>query len=188
MTKAKLNLKIEHQVKGRIRMKVPSAKGNPELLEQIKQTFGSIPGIQGITVNATTGSVTLLYDEESHAGFHTAIAEHLPEHKPPAAGEYDELVRKIEEEAEFLAEHSQIAREVVEFFKQVDRSLKVATSNLIDLKLVLVIGIAALTLLEVGPSAATPVWVTLVVFGINHFIEMRPPAQASSSPLRAATA
>jgi hypothetical protein len=34
MTKVKLQ--IAHQVPGRIRMKIPSAKGNPELLEQMK--------------------------------------------------------------------------------------------------------------------------------------------------------
>lgn len=182
MTKTKLHLKVEHQVKGRIRMKIPTAKRNPELLEQIKQTFGALPGIQEIKVNPATGSVTLFYDEEEHAGFHSAISAHMQTAPPrPPSGEYDELARKIEEEAEFLADHSEVAREVVNFFKEVDRSLKLATSNLIDLKLVFIILIAGVTLLEVGPSAATPVWVTLVVFSLNHFVEMRPPARAATA-------
>jgi hypothetical protein len=33
MTSLKFN--IAHQVPGRVRMKIPSAKGNPELLQQI---------------------------------------------------------------------------------------------------------------------------------------------------------
>ena len=52
----KLNLHIAHQVPGRVRMKIPSAKGNPELLKQISETFAVIPGIERITVNPTTGS------------------------------------------------------------------------------------------------------------------------------------
>ena len=35
----KLNLQIAHQVPGRIRMKIPSAKGNPELLEEMTRSF-----------------------------------------------------------------------------------------------------------------------------------------------------
>lgn len=38
----KMKLQIAHQVPGRIRMKVPSAKENPELLEQIKQDRKSV--------------------------------------------------------------------------------------------------------------------------------------------------
>ena len=33
-------------------------------------------------------------------------------------------------------------------------------------------GIIALTVFEVGATAATPVWVTLAIFTVNHFIEM----------------
>ena len=55
-----------------------------------------------------------------------------------------------------------------------DREIKVATNNNIDLKIVLAAGIVGFTVLEVGTSAATPVWGTLSLFGINHFIEMHP--------------
>jgi hypothetical protein len=33
-------------------------------------------------------------------------------------------------------------------------------------------GIIGLTVFEVGATAATPVWVTLAIFTVNHFIEM----------------
>ena len=33
-------------------------------------------------------------------------------------------------------------------------------------------GIIAFTVFEVGATAATPVWVTLAIFTVNHFIEM----------------
>ena len=44
---------------------------------------------------------------------------------------------------------------------------------MLDLKMLLAIGVIGVTVLEVGATAATPVWVTLALFGMNHFIEMQ---------------
>ena len=66
----KMNLQIAHQVPGRVRMKIPAGKGNPELLKQISEVFGAIPGIEEVTVNPTTGSVVLHYDADRHDEFH----------------------------------------------------------------------------------------------------------------------
>jgi len=173
----KMNLAIAHQVPGRIRLKIPSAKDNSDLLIQIKETFGVIPGIENIDVNPVTGSVVLYYDKDRHDEFHGAFQENyaaaapVAHHRPPN-NEIDDLADKIEREAEFLAEHSHAARAVVDFFKEVDRQIKVASGNTIDLKIVLAVIIVGVTIFEVGASAATPVWVTLVIFGLNHFIEM----------------
>jgi hypothetical protein len=172
----KLNLAIAHQVPGRIRLKIPSAKGNADLLEQIKDTFGVIPGVENIDINPMTGSVVLFYDVDRHDEFHGAFQEQhggraAEQHRPPNS-EIDDLADKIEREAEFLADHSHAARLVVDFFKQVDRQIKIASGNTIDLKIVLAVAIIGFTVFEVGAGAATPVWVTLVIFSLNHFIEM----------------
>ncbi|WP_256366647.1 HMA2 domain-containing protein [Methylocapsa sp. S129] len=184
----KLNLEIAHQVRGRIRMKIPAGKGNPELLEQIKQTFGIIPGIEQVIVNPTTGSVVLHYDEDRHDEFHGDLQQHLPPAHRPPSNEIDEIARKFEEEAEFLAEHSHTARAVVDFFKDLDRRVKAASGNVIDLKIVLAVAIIGFTVLEVGAGAATPVWVTLVIFSLNHFIEMHPPGARTAQKPTAAPA
>ena len=110
----KMKLQIAHQVPGRIRMKVPSAKDNPELLEQIKQTFSVIPGIEQVTVNPTTGSVVLHYDTEKHDEFHGHLHHHTGGHYKPPVNEIDSLATKIEQEAEYLAEHSHTAKVVVD--------------------------------------------------------------------------
>jgi hypothetical protein len=86
--------------------------------------------------------------------------------------ELDKLTSSIEAEAEFLASHSHSARAVVDFVKKVDREIKMATNNTIDLKILFAAGIIAFTVFEVGATAATPVWVTLAIFTVNHFIEM----------------
>jgi hypothetical protein len=178
----KMNLKIEHQVPGRVRMKIPAGKGNPELLKQISDVFGVIPGIEQVAVNPTTGSVVLHYDTDRHDEFHGSFRQHYEAHGVAhgaangglhgADTELDKLANSIEAEAEFLARHSHSARAVVDFVKMVDREVKRATNNSIDLKILFALGIIGLTVFEVGATAATPVWVTLAIFTVNHFIEI----------------
>jgi hypothetical protein len=180
----KMNLQIAHQVPGRVRMKIPAGKGNAELLKQISEVFGVIPGIEEVVVNPTTGSVVLHYDTDRHDEFHGSFREHYAAHgasngRMQGAGimhgadtELDKLTHSIEEEAEYLARHSHTARVVVDFVKKLDGEIKRATNNNIDLKIVFAAAIIGFTVLEVGATAATPVWVTLAIFTVNHFIEM----------------
>jgi hypothetical protein len=167
----KMKLQIAHQVPGRIRMKVPSVKTNPELAEQIKQTFGAIPGIEQVTINPTTGSVVMHYDVDRHHEMHGHLHHHTGGHYVPPLTQIDSLASKIEQEAEYLAEHSHTAKVVVDFFREFDHQIKIATGNVIDLQIVLAAGIAAFTIFEVGATAATPVWVTLAIFALNHMIQ-----------------
>jgi len=176
--KVKHVLRMEHQTLGRVRMKFSSAKGNPELLDEIGRKFAGIVGVESCEVNPITGSVVLLYDKRRHDDFHDHLSRHCAEHhggatpRPPGT-QLDDIARKIEDEAEFLAEHSHAAKSVVHICKYVDRHVKLATGNTIDLKIGLAGGIVALSLLEMGAFAATPVWLTLGVFSLNHFVELQ---------------
>ncbi len=182
---AKHATEIAHHTPGRLRLKIKAAKDNPVLLDQIKAVFSKVPGINGIETRAPTGSVILYYDPDHHPDISTLFhslngdapdiaAAPVPIQPPRRAPEskVDEVTRQIEEEAEFLAEHSTFARAIVEYAKELDRQLKRATGNNIDLKILVPIGLAAFTFLEIGATAATPVWVTLVIFSLNHFVEL----------------
>jgi hypothetical protein len=163
-------------------MKIPAGKGNPDLLKQVSETFAVIPGIEHVTVNPTTGSVVLFYDVDRHDEFHGSFRGHCEAHGGHNGGsngpmhgadtELDKLTSSIEAEAEFLASHSHTARAVVDFVKKIDHEIKLATNNNLDLKIVFAVGIICLTVFEVGATAATPVWVTLAIFTVNHFIQM----------------
>ncbi len=101
-----------------------------------------------------------------------AVEAHPAHHKPPS-NKLSEITDTIEEEAEFLAEHSHAARALVDFARDVDAKLKLATSNNVDLKILFPIGLAAVMVLEIGAAAATPMWVTLLLYSMNHFVELR---------------
>ena len=118
----------------------------------------------------------LHYDVDQHDEFHGRLEHHTGgHHRPAPTNEIDQLASKIQQEAEFLAENSHTARVIVDFFKETDKQIKAASSNTVDLKIVLATAIAGFTIFEVGANAATPVWVTLAMFGLNHLIEANSP-------------
>jgi len=161
------------------------------LLEQIKRALSPIPGMLDIEVNPSTGSVIMRYDPDVHENICDRLHEHGSDHfevRRPPVSEIDEIEKQIEAEAEFLAEHSDATRALVDFCKGLDRGIKLATHNAVDLKVLVPFGLAAYTFLELGVEASTPVWLTLGMFAINHFVELhaktpaareKPPSSAS---------
>lgn len=175
MSRARHHASIAHHVPGRMRVKVPNAKGDAALLEEIRQTLVGVPGIHDIEINGTTGSVTIHYSADTHPELPASIDQHqevFAVRRPPST-KLDEMSHLIEEEAEFLAEHSHVARVVVDFCSKLDRQVKQATGNAVDLKVLIPLGLAAVTFIEIGATAATPVWVTIGLFSLNHFVELQ---------------
>jgi hypothetical protein len=188
----KVQFQIAHQVPGRIRFKVPSIRRDPELLAEIERSFSAIPGIEEVMINPVTGSVVLKYDVEEHDEIHTRFTRHFNEHHADRASawhrapstEIDALADKIEEEADFLAEHSHAVDAVVDFCRQCDRQIKLGSGNTFDLKMGLCVGIVGVVVFGVGATAATPVWVAMCLFGLNHFIGMRSEAAKNAHTYR----
>lgn len=159
-------------------MKIPKAEHRPEILEAYKQVFLAIPSIISVRTNTEAGNIVINYDTKREAEFHqhfdTSCAEHnMSVNLSLPGNEFKEMTKKIEAEAEFLAERSHFVRVTVDFFKGLDYQIKVVTGNAIDLKILLAGGLAVATFVEIGAEAATPMWVTLALFGVNHFIEMK---------------
>lgn len=169
---ARHKLHVAHHTPGRVRMKIPTAKGDPEAMAKIADAFARTPGVEKVSANPVTGSVLVHYcaerREEVRADF---LATHGTDYDPPAT-EIDKLTDNIQREAEFLAQHSHTAAVIVDFFTQLDAGIKRHTDNYVDLKIVLAATIVAGTLMEVGMAAATPVWLTLAVFSVNHMVQL----------------
>jgi len=180
---------VAHVTRGRVRLRIPSAKSNPELLDQIKAAFEGHPGIDAIDVKPSTGSIVIYYDPEHHGDLpslfnsmdQTAAAPiarlaPLADGASPGtsgpSGKPDAETGAIEAEGEVLAANSYLARSIVKSINDLDREIKRSTNNNIDLKILAPVGLAAYALLEIGAAAATPVWVTLLIFSLNHFVEL----------------
>ncbi len=53
---------VTHAVPGRVRLKIPRVKQNPELARQAQERLSQVPGVQGVEANPATGSLLILYD------------------------------------------------------------------------------------------------------------------------------
>nr|WP_294555996.1 hypothetical protein [uncultured Rhodopila sp.] len=177
---------IAHAVHGRIRLRIPAAKRDPGILGQLKAAIGGIGGIDAVEVKPGSASLVVYYDSEHHPevgaflrllhqmeAAPVALAPH-PEFAParPPQNRVDELTANIENEAEFLAEHSTLAKTVVAAVKRLDKDIKRSTNNNLDLKIMVPVALAGVTFLEIGAAAATPMWITLAIFSLNHFVEL----------------
>ena len=173
---------VAHAVHGRVRLKFPGAKRDPALLDQLKTTISEIHGVDAVDVKASSGSLVIYYDPEHHPEV-AALLHCLTQIEPapmmvksppvqPPPNRADELTRNIENEADFLAEHSAIAKTVVGAVKQLDKDIKRSTNNNLDLKIMVPVALAGVTFLEIGAAAATPMWITLAIFSLNHFVEL----------------
>jgi hypothetical protein len=175
---------IAHATRGRVRLKIPSARRNPELLHQIWAAFDNQPGIDAVDVKPDSCCLVIYYDPDHHQNVQSLFvnldkvatvfvdpAAAARAHRQPTFG-FDDLVPLIEGEAEFLAAHSDIATAVVSYVKALDRQIKRSTGNNIDLEILAPVGLAAFTFMEIGAAAATPMWVTLMVFSIAHFTQL----------------
>jgi hypothetical protein len=168
---------VVHHIPGRVRVKLPHAKGNHAFLQQIKEFLAPIPGVKQVAINSTAGSVVIHYDHTKFEDFHSHLTQHgkraeLFSLMPPEISEVDEIVEKVEREAEFLAEHSDAARTLVNFVKTLNDGVRRATGNLVDLKVLLPLGLAVYSFKEVGVEASTPLWVTLGIFSFNSFVAL----------------
>jgi hypothetical protein len=119
------------------------------------------------------------YDPALHGRFHRRLSTHCEQEDvvkldPPAITEVDELEEKLEQEAEFLAAHSKIALALVNVVRRFDRTIKMATGNMLDLRVLLPLGLAVWAFLKSGSRLGTPLWLTLGISAFNSFVALHP--------------
>jgi hypothetical protein len=173
--------RIEHRVPGRIRMRIPSGKSNPAILEIYREAFSHIPGITNVKAKPATGNIIIHYDPKYEGKIEKQLTNHCSQHPqyhlsldatPLPGDEINLIANKIKAEADFFAERSELAKTTVDLFRKLDHQLKLSTGNTIDLKIMLAAGLAVYTFWEIEADAATPVWVALGLFTMHHFAEL----------------
>ena len=181
---------IVHHIPGRLRLKVPGAKGNSVFMDQVRAALTSVEGVSEIEVNPVTGSVLVHYDPEAFENFHDNVHEHAtrnnlfaiqPKRSPPKLTEVDEAVDALEEEAQYLAARSHTARVIVDFLHDLDLNVKKYSRNTVDLKVLVPLGLAFYTIAVMELAAATPMWATLGLFSFNHFLELHAAPQGETA-------
>ena len=171
---------VSHHLPGRLRLKMPRAKGDPLWCQHLRQVLLGLPGLTQVEINPVTGSILLHYAAEQHGEFLRQLAAQATHAdlfalQPPALSEAETLARTIETEAEVLATQSETARRIVTGVEQFNLAVKRATGNTLDLNVLLPLGLAFYAFFEVGAEVTTPLWVTLGIFSFNSFVALHAP-------------
>ena len=171
---------VAHHSPGRLRIRIPAAKGNAAALEAIRSSLSAMAGVDEVVVNKLIGTITIHYDPRHHAAFQKDLAgvnsqQEVVTVEPPKLEELEDMGEMLEHEAAFLAEHSHSAKALVDWMNALDRAIKRATDNAVDFRVIAPLILAVGALLELGVESSTPVWLTLGLFSFNHFISLHSP-------------
>jgi hypothetical protein len=176
-----LQADIVHHIPGRLRVKLPSLRGDAASLEQVREILLPVDGIWDVTVNPLTGSVLIIYDPQDDE-FLKQLESYARENFGLAFLASESTTRGADAEARAAyvpAGPSEAARVVAGLFRQLDEKIKISTDNNLDLKTLLPLGLASLAVLKLGSKAATPMWLTLGIFAFSSFVALNAPSEAA---------
>jgi hypothetical protein len=165
---------VAHQIPGRVRLKVPAAKGRPDLLQRIVAAAGSASDIKSVQYNSLTGSLVICYAPAAYKSL-DALGSILRDStlrvsmhaSRPAAGVRSRRARRGERTGPSAA-----AKAITSFFRSVDREIREVTDNELDLKVLLPLAAGVLGFLAFRRKAATPLWLTLMIFAFHSFLTL----------------
>jgi hypothetical protein len=145
---------ISHRTTGRLRVKIPSRKGNREYLLSLKERFSGLEGIETLEINPLTGSVLIVHSSDLRTIAEYAMANNLF------------LLKGLDSSPAGLQQR------VSKAFKSINGQLKTATSGEIDIG-----GLAFLALLgfgvyqiSMGNLTALP-WYAAFWYALNIFLK-----------------
>lgn len=149
---------ISHQTSGRLRIRIPSQKGNAAYFASLKERFSSFPGVQKIEVNPLTGSVLVLHTIDLNKIDFKMISEYT------------------EQSGLFLFEQSNhsagtVSQKVVETFQDANRKVEKFTGGEVDLPTLSVVGLLGVGLLGMARGrTAAPAWHVAFWYALNIFL------------------
>ncbi len=168
---------VHHHIPGRLRLRIPGAKGEEGALREISSAIARAPGIGQVEYNSITGSILVQYSPEQYRNLRSLESSLSASAGPIVVNNsystHGEPHRRRHKSGRSLA-----ARKVDSFFKQIDHEIRGATGNEVDLKFILPFGVGVLGLLALRHSSTTPLWLTLLIFAFNSFLGLHAPTPA----------
>jgi hypothetical protein len=154
---------ITHFITGRVRIKIPSKKGDEGFFSSLKERFSNFPGVQKIEINPVTGSLLIL---------HSFDPESLDIKQINAYTEMNALFR-LEGVSPGGKEVSlNIRKNVGETFHSFNENIKELTSGEIDLPTLTVILLLGVGIYQIGAgNFAAPAWYVAFWYAMNIFMQ-----------------
>lgn len=150
-----------HHVPGRVRLRLPFAKGDITTLRRIQQSLASLAGVTQVHSNPTLGTMVVRYDRSLSGIFAGALASYAAEHELFAlpCANLENCV-------------SETGRSVETTLGALNRAVQQATGNAISMKELLPLGLCAYAVLFVDKAAAAAQWITWIQFAFDSYIDL----------------
>ncbi len=169
-----LDAYVHHHLPGRLRLRIPAAKGETDELREISSAIARAPGITQVEFNPITGSILIQYSPQHYRSL-KALEAVLGGSAAPIALTDSYQTHYRSGRRSRVRGRSLAARRIDAFFRQLDHEIRVATDNEVDLKFILPFGVGILGLLALRYSSTTPLWLTLLIFAFNSFLGLHAP-------------
>jgi hypothetical protein len=168
---------VHHHLPGRLRLRIPAAKGEEGELRELSSAIARAPGISQVEYNPITASILIQYSLEYYKTLQS-LESGLGASAVPITVNSSQPAQYRSHPRHHGGGRSVAARRVDAFFKQLDHEIRTATDNEVDLKFILPFAVAVLGLLALRHSSVTPLWLTLLIFAFNSFLGLHAPMPA----------
>jgi len=174
-----VSVAVIHAIPGRMRLRIPSLKGNEDLARPLREHLSSISGVEHVEVNPVTGSVLVVHDgREADA---PELVHSLAAGLAPIVGVDEQRLRShLSHDARPRRAHPLLHRDNVHgFFKDLNASFKSATGGA-DLSFLLpaVLVLLGFRGLLTEGGVHPPRWYDFMWFGFAAYLMLNNPAIA----------
>jgi hypothetical protein len=148
---------IKHMSPGRLRLKVPSKKGEEGFFSSVQAELSQWPGVERTEVNALTGSILIIHSIEESAILELASRANL---LSPEKGQVTS---------------PNFHREVTRTIQSVDRRVQGFFGGGVNLGAVAFMTLGGYALYQVGRGNLTAIpWFTALWYALNLFLKSKP--------------
>jgi hypothetical protein len=150
---------VVHSSKRRLRVRIPSKKGDAAYWANLADRFADCKGIEDIEVNPRTASLLFVHETDSAAIIRFAASEgvFLAEGKTP------------------VREHPAIYDGLTDTFNKVDNTIKDFTGNELDLSSLSFLALVGAGVYKIAKGDfSAPAWYTAFWYGFNIFLKSKP--------------
>jgi hypothetical protein len=155
---------VLHHIAGRIRVRIPSAKSTPSVLEHICKSLTKFPGVLGVSANPMLGTLIIRYQP--------AIFGDVLQDLTDRASKAELFLLSAPHEEDDDPVVSLLDRGVERVFTKVNRITQETTGHAVNLKEVFPLGVLVYAVLFVDKAIAASQWLSWVQFAISTYLEM----------------
>jgi len=141
-----------------MRLRVPSAKGDAQTLQEVRQSLSSLPGVAGIRGNALIGTLVIEYDRALFPEFPHRLKEIL---------QIDDAFT-----ANFKTTESTVDHSIERSAEKVNRTIQKLTGNAINLKELFPFSVVLYAVLFVDRAINASQWLNWLQFAFSSYFDL----------------